>query len=186
MVVGRQISEYIVVARVLSWSGVSSPCTGRVYSTLILVYRHRALCVAPTCGGGSGAGGTTCRRIVSLTSLRSWGTHWNVLERDLKEQHSCNPMMPNTFIGRWIIDPEWLRIYPIEGMAANSPVLQSARPRAVDSGEAKMRTASWENVDKQMPRKIRNNTWACFKWPKNVDKTTSHWNTQYNNDLHSL
>ena len=68
----------------------------------------------------------------------------------------------------------------------NSPVLQSARPRAVDSGEAKMRTASWENVDKQMPRKIRNNTWACFKWPKNVDKTTSHWNTQYNNDLHSL
>ena len=31
----------------------------------------------------------------------------------------------------------------------NSPVLQSARPRAVDSGEAKMRTASWENVDKQ-------------------------------------
>ena len=45
----------------------------------------------------------------------------------------------------------------------NSPVLQSARPRAVDSGEAKMRTASWENVDKQMPRKIRNNTWACFK-----------------------
>ena len=69
---------------------------------------------------------------------------------------------------------------------ANSPVLQSARPRAVDSGEAKMRTASWENVDKQMPHKIRNNTWACFKWPKNVDKTTSHWNTQYNNDLHSL
>ena len=68
----------------------------------------------------------------------------------------------------------------------NSPVLQSVRPRAVDSGEAKMRTASWENVDKQMPRKIRNNTWACFKWPKNVDKTTSHWNTQYNNDLHSL
>ena len=61
----------------------------------------------------------------------------------------------------------------------NSPVLQSARPRAVDSGEAKMRIASWENVDKQMPRKIRNNTWACFKWPKNVDKTTSHWNTQY-------
>ena len=40
----------------------------------------------------------------------------------------------------------------------NSPVLQSARPPAVDSGEAKMRTASWENVDKQMPRKIRNNT----------------------------
>ena len=40
----------------------------------------------------------------------------------------------------------------------NSPVLQSARPRAVDSGEAKMRTASWENVDKQMPRKIQNNT----------------------------
>ena len=56
----------------------------------------------------------------------------------------------------------------------NSPVLQSARPRAVDSEEAKMRTASWENVDKQMPRKIRNNTWACFKWPKNVDKMTSH------------
>ena len=68
----------------------------------------------------------------------------------------------------------------------NSPVLQSARPRAVDSGEAKMRTASWENVDKQMPRKIRNNTWACFKWPKNVDKTASHWNTQYNDDLQSL
>ena len=40
----------------------------------------------------------------------------------------------------------------------NSPVLQSARPRAVDSGEAKMRTASWENVDKQVKRMIRNNT----------------------------
>ena len=40
----------------------------------------------------------------------------------------------------------------------NLPVLQSARPRAVDSGEAKMSTASWENVDKQIPRKIRNNT----------------------------
>ena len=37
----------------------------------------------------------------------------------------------------------------------NSPVLQSARPRAVDSGEAKMRTASWENVDKQMPRNTK-------------------------------
>ena len=56
----------------------------------------------------------------------------------------------------------------------NSPVLQSARPRAVDSGEAKMRTASRENVDKQMPRNLRNNTRACFKLPKNVDKTTSH------------
>ena len=71
-------------------------------------------------------------------------------------------------------------------LSSNSPVLQSARPRTVDSGEAKIRTASWENVDKQMPCKIRNNTWACFKWPKNVDKTTPHWNTQYNNDLHSL
>ena len=34
-------------------------------------------------------------------------------------------------------------------IVSNSPVLQSARPRAVDSGEAKMRTASWGNVDKQ-------------------------------------
>ena len=37
----------------------------------------------------------------------------------------------------------------------DSPVLQSARPRAVDSGEAQMRTASWENVDKQMPRNTK-------------------------------
>ena len=29
---------------------------------------------------------------------------------------------------------------------------------------------------------IRSYTWACFKWPKNVDKMTSHWNTQYNNN----
>ena len=34
-------------------------------------------------------------------------------------------------------------------------------------------------------RAIRNYTWACFKWPKNVDKTILHWNTQYNNNLHS-
>ena len=25
---------------------------------------------------------------------------------------------------------------------------------------------------------IWNYTWACFKWPKNVDKTISNWNTQ--------
>ena len=25
---------------------------------------------------------------------------------------------------------------------------------------------------------IQNYTWACFKWPKNVDKTISNWNTQ--------
>ena len=31
---------------------------------------------------------------------------------------------------------------------ANSPVLQFGAPPAIDSGEAKMRTASWENVDK--------------------------------------
>ena len=43
----------------------------------------------------------------------------------------------------------------ISDAASNSPVLQSARPRAVDSGEAKMRTASWENVDKQMPRNTK-------------------------------
>ena len=30
----------------------------------------------------------------------------------------------------------------------NSPVLQFGAPPAIDSGEAKMRTASWENVDK--------------------------------------
>ena len=32
---------------------------------------------------------------------------------------------------------------------------------------------------------IQNYTWACFKWPKNVNKRTSHWNIQYNNNLHS-
>ena len=59
---------------------------------------------------------------------------------------------------------QWTNIGPWGGgewargtLKVNSPVLQSARPRAVDSGEAKMRTASWENVDKHMPRKIRNN-----------------------------
>ena len=46
----------------------------------------------------------------------------------------------------------------LQSKPVNSPVLQSPRPRVVDSGEAKMRTASWENVDKQMPRKIRNDT----------------------------
>ena len=30
----------------------------------------------------------------------------------------------------------------------NSPVLQFGAPPAIDSGEAKIRTASWENVDK--------------------------------------
>ena len=35
-------------------------------------------------------------------------------------------------------------------------------------------------------RLMQNYTWACFKWPKNVDKTTSHRNTQYDNNLHSL
>ena len=88
-------------------------------------------------------------------------------------------------MNEWTNEPSAKHLGVIE-FFIDSPVLQSARPRAVDSGEAKMRTASWENVDKQMPRKIRNNTWACFKWPKNVDKMTSHWNTQYNNDLHSL
>ena len=32
----------------------------------------------------------------------------------------------------------------------NSPVLQFGEPPAIDSGEAKICTASWENVDKQM------------------------------------
>ena len=31
---------------------------------------------------------------------------------------------------------------------SNSPVLQFGAPPAIDSGEAKRRTASWENVDK--------------------------------------
>ena len=34
----------------------------------------------------------------------------------------------------------------------NSPVLQFGAPPAINSREAKVRTASWENVDKQMPR----------------------------------
>ena len=33
----------------------------------------------------------------------------------------------------------------------NSPVLQFGAPPAIDSGEVKIRTASWENVDKHMP-----------------------------------
>ena len=33
----------------------------------------------------------------------------------------------------------------------NSSVLQFGVPPAIDSGEAKICTASWENVDKQMP-----------------------------------
>ena len=37
----------------------------------------------------------------------------------------------------------------------NSPVLRIPRPRAVHLGEAKMRTASWENVNKQMPRNMK-------------------------------
>ena len=32
----------------------------------------------------------------------------------------------------------------------NSPALQFGAPSAIDSGEAKIRTASWENVDKHM------------------------------------
>ena len=38
-------------------------------------------------------------------------------------------------------------------MSCNSPVLQFGAPLAIDSGEAKIRTASWENVNKHMPRK---------------------------------
>ena len=37
----------------------------------------------------------------------------------------------------------------------NSPVLQFGAPPAIDSGEAKMRTVSWENIDKQMPRNTK-------------------------------
>ena len=56
-----------------------------------------------------------------------------------------------------VIYEETVKNRPLPGhLSANSPVLQSARrPRAVDSGEAKMRTASWENVDKQMPRNTK-------------------------------
>ena len=34
----------------------------------------------------------------------------------------------------------------------NSPILQFGAQPAIDSGEAKVRTASWEIVDKQMLR----------------------------------
>ena len=37
----------------------------------------------------------------------------------------------------------------------NSPVLQFVAPPAIDSGEAKIRTASWENVDKYMMRNTK-------------------------------
>ena len=43
----------------------------------------------------------------------------------------------------------------IDSALYNSPVLQFGAPPAIDSGEAKMRTASWENVDKQMPRNTK-------------------------------
>ena len=58
----------------------------------------------------------------------------------------------------------------------NSPVLQFGAPPAIDSGEAKMRIASWEILTNKC-RAIRNYTWACFKWPRNENKTTTHWNT---------
>ena len=37
----------------------------------------------------------------------------------------------------------------------NSPVLQFGVPPAIDSEEAKIYTASWENVNKQMPRNTK-------------------------------
>ena len=63
----------------------------------------------------------------------------------------------------------------------NSPILQFSVPLAIDSGEAKIRTASWEKMSTNKCRAIRIYTWAYFRWPKNLDKMTSHWNTQYNN-----
>ena len=63
-------------------------------------------------------------------------------------------------------------------MFHNSPILQFGAPLGIDSGEAKIRAASWENGDKHICREIRNYTWAYFKWPKNVDKMISNRNTQ--------
>ena len=37
----------------------------------------------------------------------------------------------------------------------NSPVLQFGAPPAIDSGEAKMRTASWEMSTNKMPRNTK-------------------------------
>ena len=67
--------------------------------------------------------------------------------------------MVNLFIYLFIYVFIYLFIYFLKTSTFNpyhnSPVLQSACPRAVDSGEAKMRTASWENVDKQMQRNTK-------------------------------
>ena len=37
----------------------------------------------------------------------------------------------------------------------NSPVLHFGAPPAIDSEEVKIRTESWENVDKYMPRNMK-------------------------------
>ena len=37
-------------------------------------------------------------------------------------------------------------------MSLSSTILQFGAPPAIDSGEAKICTASWENVNKQMPQ----------------------------------
>ena len=64
-----------------------------------------------------------------------------------------------------------------------APVLQFSAPPAIDTGEAKIHTAWWENGDKCCAK--QNYTRACFKWTKNMDKMTSHRNAQCNNNLHS-
>ena len=64
----------------------------------------------------------------------------------------------------WSMNLSWTKYYvsPMDQpgqtnkkTANNSPVLQFGAPPAINSREAKIRTASWENVDKQMPRNTK-------------------------------
>ena len=67
---------------------------------------------------------------------------------------------------------------------SNSHVKQLSAPPAVDSAQAKMQTASWENVHKQMPRNTKLHI-SMFQMTENVAKMTSAWNALYYNNLHS-
>ena len=55
----------------------------------------------------------------------------------------------------------------------NSPILQFSAPPTIDSGESRMRNASWENVHKQMPRYTKLHIHVSNDL-KNADKMTLH------------
>ena len=68
----------------------------------------------------------------------------------------------------------------------NSPVLQFGAPPAIDSGEAKMHIASWENVDKQNASQYeithKHVSNGLKMWIKRLHTKIP----RYNNNLHSL